>query len=144
MAEAHGEWIAEFFRDISDAEIERLMTLLGRSKDSVRSALARRESREQSRRDRLPLRTFQPEHFGLAVDGKVATVTLSRPERKNPLTFESYAELRDFFRALPHEKEVKAIVLTGAGGISPPAATCSKSFSRCLGAICRASSSSPL
>ena len=45
MAEAHGEWIAEFFREISDAEIERLMTLLGRSKDSVRGALARRESR---------------------------------------------------------------------------------------------------
>ncbi len=64
----------------------------------------------------LSLRSFQPRHFGLAVDGKVATVTLSRPERKNPLTFESYAELRDLFRALPHEREVKAIVLTGAGG----------------------------
>jgi enoyl-CoA hydratase/carnithine racemase len=64
----------------------------------------------------LPLRDFRPAHFQLAVEGKVATVTLDRPERKNPLTFESYAELRDMFRALPFEEEVKAVVLTGAGG----------------------------
>ena len=43
-------------------------------------------------------------------------ITLDRPERKNPLTFESYAELRELFRRLNHEKDVKAIVLTGAGG----------------------------
>jgi enoyl-CoA hydratase/carnithine racemase len=48
--------------------------------------------------------------------GKVATVTLDRPERKNPLTFESYAELRDYFRALKDETAVKTVVLTGAGG----------------------------
>jgi enoyl-CoA hydratase/carnithine racemase len=64
----------------------------------------------------LPLRSFRPQHFLLEVDGKVATVTLNRPERKNPLTFESYAELRDTFRALAHEEEVKAVVLAGAGG----------------------------
>jgi enoyl-CoA hydratase/carnithine racemase len=46
----------------------------------------------------------------------VATVTLNRPERKNPLTFESYAELRDTFRNLTYAPEVKAIVVTGAGG----------------------------
>ncbi len=51
-----------------------------------------------------------------AAEGKVLTITLDRPERKNPLTFESYAELRDFFRALERNNEVKAIVLTGAGG----------------------------
>ncbi len=45
----------------------------------------------------------------------VATVTLNRPERKNPLTFESYAELRDTFRALVDESEIKAVVITGAG-----------------------------
>ena len=45
MAKAHGEWIAEFFRDMSDADIERLMTLLARSKESVRNALAREDSR---------------------------------------------------------------------------------------------------
>jgi enoyl-CoA hydratase/carnithine racemase len=47
---------------------------------------------------------------------RVLTITLDRPERKNPLTFELYAELRDRFRALEHDAEVKAVVLTGAGG----------------------------
>lgn len=64
----------------------------------------------------LPVREFTPRHFALEVAGKVATVTLNRPDRKNPLTFESYAELRDFFRALQYEPEVKVVVLTGAGG----------------------------
>jgi len=60
--------------------------------------------------------TFSPAHFAFAFAGKVATVTLNRPERKNPLTFESYAELRDMFRALVYAPEVKAVVVTGAGG----------------------------
>ena len=60
--------------------------------------------------------TFTPKHFGWAFDAGVATVTLNRPERKNPLTFESYAELRDTFRALVDAREVKAVVVTGAGG----------------------------
>ncbi|WP_108661699.1 enoyl-CoA hydratase family protein [Acuticoccus kandeliae] len=64
----------------------------------------------------LPLGAYTPQHFKLEVDGKVATITLNRPERKNPLTFESYAELRDFFRALPYEDAIKAVVLTGSGG----------------------------
>jgi enoyl-CoA hydratase/carnithine racemase len=55
-------------------------------------------------------------HLRLAVAERVATVTLSRPERKNPLTFESYGELRDLFRDLVHVAEVKAVVLTGAEG----------------------------
>jgi enoyl-CoA hydratase/carnithine racemase len=59
---------------------------------------------------------FDPKHFQWRQDGRVGVVTLNRPERKNPLTFESYAELRDFFRALVAAKEVRAIVLTGAGG----------------------------
>ena len=58
----------------------------------------------------------QPQHFQWKVEGKVGVITLNRPERKNPLTFESYAELRDFFGSLAREKEVKAIVMTGAGG----------------------------
>jgi enoyl-CoA hydratase/carnithine racemase len=57
-----------------------------------------------------------PRHFGWALADGVATVTLDRPERKNPLTFESYAELRDTFRALVYAPEVKAVVVTGAGG----------------------------
>jgi enoyl-CoA hydratase/carnithine racemase len=46
----------------------------------------------------------------------VGTITLNRPDRKNPLTFESYAELRDLFRALQYASDVKVIVVTGAGG----------------------------
>src|SRR4028118_2262402 len=60
--------------------------------------------------------SFEPEHFLWSFDGAVATVTLNRPERKNPLTFESYAELRDAFRALVYAREVKAVVVAGAGG----------------------------
>ncbi len=60
--------------------------------------------------------SWSPKHFRWSLDDKVATVTLSRPERKNPLTFESYAELRDTFRALDHAPQVKAVVITGAGG----------------------------
>jgi enoyl-CoA hydratase/carnithine racemase len=45
----------------------------------------------------------------------VATLTLNRPERKNPLTFDSYAELRDLFRALAYAGDIKAVVLNGAG-----------------------------
>jgi enoyl-CoA hydratase/carnithine racemase len=54
-------------------------------------------------------------HFLFALDDRVATVTLNRPERKNPLTFESYAELRDLFRAMRTATDVKAVVVTGAG-----------------------------
>src|SRR5260221_9645419 len=64
----------------------------------------------------LQPRQFKPRHFQWRQDGRVGVVTLNRPERKNPLTFESYAELRDFFRALVAAKEIRAIVLTGAGG----------------------------
>ena len=57
-----------------------------------------------------------PKHFLWKVDGSVGVITLNRPERKNPLTFDSYAELRDHFRALKDSTAVKAVVLTGAGG----------------------------
>ncbi len=60
--------------------------------------------------------TYAPAHFAWDFADGVATVTLARPERKNPLTFESYAELRDLFRALKDTPRVKAVVLTGAGG----------------------------
>ena len=59
---------------------------------------------------------FQPRHFLWKLENGVATVTLNRPERKNPLTFDSYDELRDTFRALKHARQVKVVVLTGAGG----------------------------
>ena len=64
----------------------------------------------------LPLKGYAARHVRLAVDGKVATITLDRPDKKNPLTFESYAELADLFRAAAKEKAVKAFVICGAGG----------------------------
>lgn len=60
--------------------------------------------------------TFKPENFLWQLDDDgVAIVTLNRPEKKNPLTFDSYAELRDTFRALDNNRDVKAVVVTGAG-----------------------------
>jgi enoyl-CoA hydratase/carnithine racemase len=59
---------------------------------------------------------YKAEHFAWSYDNGVGTITLNRPERKNPLTFDSYAELRDLFRALNYATDVKVIVVTGAGG----------------------------
>jgi enoyl-CoA hydratase/carnithine racemase len=59
---------------------------------------------------------FKPQHFRWQVAGKVATLTLDRPERKNPITFQSYAEMRDTFRAIAYVEDVKAVIVTGAGG----------------------------
>jgi len=64
----------------------------------------------------VDLLAFAPKHFLWQVDGSVATITLNRPDRKNPLTFESYAELRDTFRNLAYTPRVKAVVVAGAGG----------------------------
>ena len=63
-------------------------------------------------------RDYQAKHFlwSVSEDGRVATLTLNRPERKNPLTFDSYAELRNLFRDLVYASDVRAIVLKGAGG----------------------------
>jgi enoyl-CoA hydratase/carnithine racemase len=59
---------------------------------------------------------YEARHFRWEVEAGVATLTLNRPERKNPLTFESYAELRDLFRGLVYAADVQAVVLAGAGG----------------------------
>jgi enoyl-CoA hydratase/carnithine racemase len=61
---------------------------------------------------------YQPKHFlwSVSAEGKVGTITLNRPERKNPLTFDSYAELRDLFRGLCYATDIKTVVVTGAGG----------------------------
>ncbi|MGD0150447.1 MAG: enoyl-CoA hydratase-related protein, partial [Xanthobacteraceae bacterium] len=64
---------------------------------------------------RLDFASFKAKHFLWQVDGKVATVTLNRPERKNPLTLDSYAELRDTFRDLVYADAIKAVLITGAG-----------------------------
>ncbi|MDQ5847921.1 MAG: enoyl-CoA hydratase family protein [Pseudomonadota bacterium] len=59
---------------------------------------------------------IEPKHFLWRVEGQVGVITLNRPERKNPLTFESYAELRDLFLKMKIEQKIKCIVVTGAGG----------------------------
>lgn len=66
-----------------------------------------------NRRDAARLAT---QHVGWEVDGKVGVITIDRPDRKNPLTFDSYAELRDLFRALAHADDVRSVVIQGAGG----------------------------
>ena len=66
--------------------------------------------------DLVALDQIHPRHFAWSVDARVATITLSRPERKNPLTFESYRELADTFSLLRRVADVKVVVLTGAGG----------------------------
>ena len=60
--------------------------------------------------------TTAPKNFLLSVEDKVAIVRLDRPERKNPLTFDSYAELRDWFRTLPYSDEIQAVVMAPNGG----------------------------
>ena len=65
--------------------------------------------------NRKTLASFSPRHFGWRLEQGVATIMLNRPERKNPLTFDSYAELRDLFRELAYATDVKAVVIHGAG-----------------------------
>lgn len=62
------------------------------------------------------MKQIRPQHFRWDVQAHVATITLDRPERKNPLTFASYRELTDTFLALQEFPEVKAVIVTGAGG----------------------------
>ncbi|MHB8628715.1 MAG: enoyl-CoA hydratase family protein [Aggregatilineales bacterium] len=67
----------------------------------------------------LPKRTlagYQASEFLWSAAGKVGTITLNRPDKKNPLTFQAYAELRELFRELVYASDIKAIVITGAGG----------------------------
>jgi len=63
-----------------------------------------------------PKAAYKAEHFAWSYEAGVGTITLNRPDRKNPLTFDSYGELRDLFRALVYATDVKTIVVTGAGG----------------------------
>jgi enoyl-CoA hydratase/carnithine racemase len=63
-----------------------------------------------------PLAAYRAQHLKLEIAGAVATLTLDRPERKNPLTFESYAEMAAILRAAVHDDAVRAFVVTGAGG----------------------------
>ena len=62
------------------------------------------------------LANYNATHFLWECIDRVATITLNRPDRKNPLTFESYAELRDLFRGLVYAEDIDVVVITGAGG----------------------------
>ncbi|HEV3057113.1 MAG TPA: enoyl-CoA hydratase-related protein, partial [Vicinamibacterales bacterium] len=64
----------------------------------------------------MTMRDFHARHFNCRADGVVALISLARPERKNPLTFDSYAELRDWFRGLAVEPDIKAVVIGSNGG----------------------------
>lgn len=64
----------------------------------------------------MKMATLKPKHFLWNVDGAVATVTLNRPDKKNPLTFDSYVEIRDTFRDLIDAEDIDAVVISGAGG----------------------------
>jgi len=79
-------------------------------------AAAKLDTTARFRPMRVDFKRFKPQHFLWQTHGSVATVTLNRPERKNPLTLESYAELRDTFRDLVYVDDVKTVVITGAGG----------------------------
>lgn len=59
---------------------------------------------------------LNPKHFDWRMEGEVAVISLARPDRKNPLTFDSYAELRDTYRALADAEDVKAVVMAPSGG----------------------------
>ena len=136
MAARHERWIVELLaglesgrtnRDVRDpAEIEDALHDARRHRAGVRqhwflAAPTRRPMRHLA--GDTPSAAWHAAARGLRraalpVRGRdaVATITLNRPERKNPLTFESYAELRDLFRALVHATDVKAIVITGRRG----------------------------
>ena len=84
-------------------------------KDRSAEPSATADTRQRFRPSRVDFADFKPRHFLWQRSGKVATVTLNRPERKNPLTLESYAELRDTFRDLVYAEGIKSVVITGAG-----------------------------
>ena len=104
MAEAHEGWVneilARFSSEQSQALIGSLDTLTAATRSGVKATMT----------------AFKPKHFNWRIDGGVAVISLARPERKNPLTFDSYAELRDTFRALTAADDVKAVVIASNGG----------------------------
>ncbi len=117
MARANGDWIGEMFADLSERR-HRDADAPARQDQGVgaQGDRQRRLAMSAANPVTLPLAGYQARHIRLAVDGKVATITLDRPDKKNPLTFDSYAEIVDLFRAAAKDKGVKAFVVTGAGG----------------------------
>ena len=94
-----------------------MVTSTGAGKASVdEPRTAYSDTAQRFRPPRIDFANFKPHHFVWNAEGRVATIALNRPERKNPLTLESYAELRDTFRDLVYADAVKCVVITGAGG----------------------------
>ena len=116
MARTHEDWIA---RDLRQPRRRRDRAADGPAGEdqSFRAQSADRTANLMMPNPvTLPLSDYQAQHVRLTVDGKVATLTLNRPDKKNPLTFESYAEIANIFRAAAKDKQVKAFVITGEGG----------------------------
>ena len=119
MAQAHEAWLVELL-DGFDAVAERCTVRIARSLACASGPSG--GTMNNTRVDpalvagnRKALAAYRATHFAWACEAGVATVTLNRPERKNPLTFESYAELRDLFRALKYASDVHVVVIHGAG-----------------------------
>jgi len=94
-----------------------MVTSTGAGKASVdEPRTAYSDTAQRFRPPRIDFANFKPHHFVWNAEGRVATIALNRPERKNPLTLESYADLRDTFRDLVYADAVKCVVITGAGG----------------------------
>ena len=92
------------------------MSMSAETTKSNPSATVTSDTAQRFHPSRVGFGNFKPQHFLWQLDGKVATVMLNRPERKNPLTLESYAELRDTFRDLVYAEDIKSVVIAGAGG----------------------------
>ena len=82
----------------------------------MKNALAKPMDLTLAEGNRTLMTDHKSQHFGWTVQDRVGVITLNRPERKNPLTFASYAALRDLFDALRYATDVHAVVITGAGG----------------------------
>ena len=106
---AHEGWVAELLGGLSE------LRTCGDA-PPARPHQGQRPRRPAGEPAMIPLAEYAARHVRLEVAGPVATLTLDRPERKNPLTFESYAELGAIFRAAARDEQVKVFVLTGAGG----------------------------
>ena len=117
MAAEHERWVIEAARRVKPAAARSAGRTAGCGQGHGRAPLEawRGVGARHGQTDMIDA-GYMPAHFRWRVEGRVGVITLDRPERKNPLTFESYAELRDLFRALNGTTDVKAVVLTGAGG----------------------------
>ena len=111
MARTHEGWIAEIFEGLTRNEMDQSDAIAGQdqSRGAPRQA-GRRRAMIAANPVTLPLSQYKARHVRLEVAGKVATLTLNRPEKKNPLTFESYDEIANIFRAAAKDDEVKAFV----------------------------------